>query len=68
VKTKNQVAALPANAIKHRERKIGMIEIMKYYTPQWLGIATILIAVASGFGYPMHGYIFSKALFVLFAP
>jgi hypothetical protein len=36
-----------------------MMEIMKYYSPKYLIVFSFIVCVVSGFGYPVHGYIFS---------
>ena len=43
-----------------------MSEIMKYYSPLPIAILTICMTFISAWTFPLHGYIFSKILFILF--
>ncbi len=45
-----------------------MIEIMQYYSPKCMVVFSFLVCVVSGFGYPLHGYIFSQLVFRMMTP
>jgi hypothetical protein len=47
-----------------KERKIGMMDLMKYYNPKWLAAIAFFISIITSFAYPVLGIIFSKLLFL----
>lgn len=49
-------------------RHVGMMEIMHYYSPKYLVVFSFIVCVISGFGYPIHGYVFSELIFEVMQP
>ncbi|CDW88017.1 abc transporter family protein [Stylonychia lemnae] len=66
----NQIASLNIKEIdqesKQSNQNFGTFgNIMKYYCPKYLVLASILSSLIDSFAHPLNGFIFSKILFVL---
>lgn len=46
-------------------KNVGISEIMKYYSPQSLGIVTFFISLVSGFQYAVSAYLIVELFFLL---
>lgn len=51
-----------------KDRKVGMGEIMAYYTPKWMAIVGMIASLAAAFTLPMFGFFLSQMVFTLMLP
>jgi hypothetical protein len=57
-----------AKAKPAKGRPISIPEIMKYYTPKWLGALAMFLSLITSLAFPIQGFIVSNLFFILMAP